>query len=213
MKKMTKWFSEKSQVLQEISQDVAWHAGRLADKAKQVMEGKGLGQLFPHDPESNGEEDGENLEDFFPVPDPWEQEQALRKEVDWAIHRAYYKEGGFRYFGSNLKRYVKVVLPSETRLESMWAAGYNSCIQPMLQQLEKLEKELEALMPHSGTKMPTLEKKELLEKMRTFSTRAYQLRLHKDTDWEAEAYRQALRNYTEELSSQLLEPYQLTEDE
>lgn len=212
-KNLSKWVREKGDILQEISQDISWYGGKLKDKAKKSLKGMEPGQFHPNIAEA--EESGEEacLADFFPVPDPWEDEQSLRKELDWAIHRAYYKEGGFRYFGSNLTRYVNVVLPSETGLEDMWATGYNSNIQPMLKQLEKLEKELEALQAHSDPNLPDLEKKELLEKMRTFCDMAYAQRLHTDTDWEAEAYRLALRNYTEELNRQLLEPYQLTEDD
>ena len=49
--------------------------------------------------------------------------------------------------------------------------------------------------------------------MRRFSSLACQQRLHTDADWEAEAYRLALRSYAEELNRQLLEPYRLKEDD
>lgn len=212
-KTLSKWVREKGELLQEISQDISWYSEKLKDKAKKNRKGMELGQLHPYtpvDPESGKEAD---LTDFFPAPDPWEEAQSLRKELDWAIHRAYYKEGGFRYFGTNLTRYVNVVLPSQTSLEDMWATGYNSSIQPMLKQLEKLEKELDSLLAHSDSKMPDLEKEDLLEKMREFGNMAYQQRLYTDADWEAEAYRQALRNYAEELNRQLLEPYQLTDSD
>lgn len=212
-KNLSKWVREKGDILQEISQDISWYGEKLRDKAKKNLKGMELGRFHPNTPEDQESGNEANLTDFFPVPDPWEDEQSLRKELDWAIHRAYYKEGGFRYFGSNLTRYVNVVLPSETSLENMWATGYNSSIQPMLKQLEKLEKELKSLLAHSDSKMPDLEKKDLLEKMREFSNVVYQQRLHTDADWKAEAYRLALRNYTEELNRQLLEPYQLKEDD
>lgn len=209
-KNLPKWVREKGDILQEISQDISWYGGKLKDKAKKGLKGMEPGRFHPSTLLNKETESEEGPEDFFPVPDPWEDEQSLRKELDWAIHRAYYKEGGFRYFGSNLTRYVNVVLPSETGLEDMWATGYNSNIQPMLKQLEKLEKELEALQAQN---LPDLEKKELLEKMRAFRDMAYAQRLHTDADWEAEAYRLALRSYAEELNRQLLEPYRLKEDD
>lgn len=211
--KLQKWAREKGETLQEISQDISWYGGKLWDKAKKSVQGLELGQLKSRAPsgEENGNED--DLTDFFPVPDPWEEERELRENLNWAIHRAYYKEGGFRYFGCNLLRYVNVVLPSETVLENMWAAGYNSCVQPMLRQLEKLETELTSLLAHAGREMPAVENEELLEKMRAFQHMAYQMRLDTEAGWEPESYRQALRHYAGELNRQLLEPCRLPEDE
>lgn len=210
-KNLSKWVREKGDILQEISQDISWYGEKLKDKAKKGLKGMEPGRFHPNTP--SDKETEECLTDFFPVPDPWEEAESLCRELDWAIHRAYYKEGGFRYFGDNLTRYVNVVLPSETSLDNMWAAGYNSCIQPMCRQLEKLEKELNALMAHSVPELPDLENKDLLEAMRRFSRLACQQRLHTDADWEAEAYRLALRSYAEELNRQLLEPYRLKEDD
>lgn len=210
--KLQKWAREKGETLQEISQDISWYGKKLQNQVKKSAQGLHLGQLRPHTPSEteNGNED--DLTDFFPVPDPWEEEQALREKLNWAIHRAYYKEGGFRYFGCNLVRYVNVVLPSVTNLEDMWAAGYNSCIQPMLRQLETLEKELASLLAHAGSEMLAVEKIDLLENMRTFQHMAYQMRLDTETGWEPEDYRQALRHYAVTLNEQLLESYQLPEN-
>ena len=212
-KNLPKWVREKGDILQEISQDISWYGGKIKGKAKKSLKGMEPGRFHPGTLLNKETERKEGPEDFFPVPDPWEEAESLCRELDWAIHRAYYKEGGFRYFGDNLTRYVNVVLPSETSLDNMWAAGYNSCIQPMCRQLEKLEKELEALQAYSDPNLPDLEKKELLEKMRAFRDMAYAQRLHTDADWEAEAYRLALRSYAEELNRQLLEPYRLKEDD
>ena len=212
-KNLPKWVREKGEILQEISQDISWYSEKLKDKAKKTLKGMELPQFHPHAPEVPEHEKEADLTDFFPVTNSQDAARSLREELDWAIHRAYYKEGGFRYFGTNLTRYVKVVLPSETSLEEMWAAGYNSSIQPMLRQLEKLEKELTVAAAHSDLRMPDLANRDLLERMWAFHNMAYQQRLHTISGWDAEAYRQALQHYTMELNRQLLEPYQLTEDD
>ena len=212
-KNLPKWVREKGEILQEISQDISWYSEKLKDKAKKTLKGMELPQFHPHTQEVPESERKADPTDFFPVASSREAAQSLRKELDWAIHRTYYKEGGFRYFGTIMTRYVNVVLPSETGLEEMWAAGYNSGIQPMLKQLEKLERELSALTEHSGLKIPNLAKKDLLERMQAFRNMAYQQQLHTSSGWDAEAYRQALQHYAEELNRQLLEPYQLPEDD
>jgi len=211
--KLQKWARDKGETLQEISQDISWYGGKLWDKAKKSVQELEFGQRKSRAPseEENGAEEGP--ENYFPAPDPQEEQQALHEKLNWAIHKAYYKEGGFRYFGCNLVRYVNVVLPSEHNLEDMWAAGYNSCIQPMLRQLEKLEKELSSVLAHAGVQMPAVEKKMLLEKMRSFQHMAYEMRLDKETDWEPESYRQALRHYANTLNTQLLEPYRLPDED
>lgn len=210
--KLEKWARDKGEALQEISQDISWYSGKLWKKMKQTAQGMELKDFRLHTPPKEaGTED--RPEDFFPVADPQEEEKTLHNKLNWAIHRAYYKEGGFRYFGCNLLRYVNVVLPSVTNPEDMWEAGYNSCIQPMLWHLEKLEKELASVLAGAGSEMPKVEKTDLLEKMRVFQHMAYALGLDKDTGWEPEAYRQALRQYSGALNEQLLEPYRLPDDE
>ena len=211
--KLQKWVREKGETLQEISQDISWYGKKLQNKAKKAAQELLPVPFHPRTPPVKETEKEDGPEAFFPAADPREEERALREKLNWAIHKAYYKEGGFRYFGCNLLRYVNVVLPSETRPEDMWAAGYNSCIQPMLRQLEKLEKELASLVSQSGTRMPAVEKAGLLEKMRTFQRMARTLGLDRETGWEADDYRQALRHYAGELNGQLLESFRLPEDD
>lgn len=189
------------EAFQEISQDLSWSLKKLKKLAESA--------------ELNREDRTQDLssprfgENAAATTDPAEE---TRKKVALAIHRAYYKEGGFRYFGCNLQRYVKVVLPQETDPAIMWASGYNSCIHSMIRQLERLEAELMEIRKDYGRPLPVPENKEILEKMRLFKKKAIRGNLQLQTAWEPEEYRDALQQYAQELTQQLLEPYQLPAD-
>ena len=145
-------------------------------------------------------------------PDPWEEEQELREKLDWAIRRAYCKEGGYYFYGCNLVRYANAAMLAQEDLQTVWSAGYNSCIQPMLRQLEKLENEMDELLPPADRAHLELNHADLLEKMQAFRQLAYDWKLHSRMDLEPEAYRQALYRYAGELEEQLLTPFRhLTE--
>ena len=58
-----------------------------------------------------------------------------------------------------------------------------------------------------------MENELLLECMRTFAQRVRTDRLDQESDWQTEAYREAVRNYAADLSEQLLEVYYPPEDE
>lgn len=142
------------------------------------------------------------------IPDPLQEQENLTKEMDRAIHRAYYKEGGFRFFGGLLLQYVKAVMPSQTELVHVWAGGYNSCIQPMLRQVDKLEGELEVIQNASDREPLERKNQGLLEKMRLFRFRAQTERLNSQENWELAEYKEALRKYAGDLDAQLLTVYQ-----
>lgn len=203
--KMSKWVREKGEILQEISQDISWYKEKLVEKAQNSNLGTDLLKKYR---EALPEQEPEEPQIVY-IPDPWEEEKTLREKLDWAIRRAYCKEGGYRYYGCNLVRYVKVVLPSQTDFQTVWTAGYNSCIDPMLRQLEKLELEMGKLQPLSGKANLELENALLLERMRQFRQLAYDRKLHLDTDWELDDYRQVLTDYAEELNRLLLTPFKL----
>ena len=130
--------------------------------------------------------------------------------MEQAVTRTYYQEGGIRYFGCNLVRFVKVVLPRERDLQTLWAGGYNGCISPMLWQLEKLEKELETIRTSWDVEIPKFEN-EMLRTIRLFARMASKRNLHQTRDWTADAYAEELTDYTWNLERQLLDVYGLSQ--
>lgn len=200
-KNVSRWIQKKGKVLQEVSQDISWYGKKMAKKLTGGIPAKKPPVIRE---EALPEED---LTVFIPLTDPLEEEQELRDRLNRAIRRAFRKEGGYLYYGQNLVRYVRVIMPAQTDLQEVWVAGYNSCIHPMLRQLEKLEAELDELLPSAGVNRLQLENKPLLDKMRHFRQLALDLRLDTDADWEPEAYRQTLSQYAGELDSELLTPF------
>lgn len=208
---LPKWVREKGEILQEVSQDISKYGSKLLDKAKKIDINK-VPVFKDRNLEWLQKSKAEIPMNVYTL-NAWEEEQELREKLDNAIHRAYYKEGGFRYFGSNLVWYVKKALPFQTDGEMIWAAGYNSCIHPMLRQLEKLEIEMNELWTDSNREKIKLKNAALLEKMQKFRELAYEEKLHMETELDQEAYRQALCNYTAKLEAQLLIPFRFETDQ
>lgn len=145
--------------------------------------------------------------------DPRAAQQKLTEQMDREIHRAYYKDGGFRFFGCSLRQYAAVAMEQETELQLVWAGAYNTNIRPMLRQMTKLEQTLKQLRSQFACEPLPLQNAQLLELMRAFSRKVQTDRLDQDTDWQIEDYRQAVRSYVSELSGQLLDKYQLPTEE
>lgn len=202
------WICKKGKILQEIFQDISWQGKKTKKKIKESRFVTELVEKYQH-------ETPEHVTEITPaadVPDPMEEERKLRERLDWAIRAAYCKEGGYCFYGSNLVRYVKVTMPTQDDPEIVWFAGYNSCIRPMLRQLEKLEAEIEELLSSADETHPEPDNEALLEAMRSFRQLAYDQKLHSQTDLESEAYRQTLCSYAEKLETELLIPFRyLTE--
>lgn len=128
-----------------------------------------------------------------------------------AIHNTYYKEDGFRFFAVKFCRYTRLILPGETDTRAMWISAYNSCIEPILYQLGKLRKTLEALGAQMGQPPLTPSNQALLDAMIDFADRAGAEGLSSPEGWEAEDYRAALTRYGTDLQ-QLLNAYPALED-
>ena len=189
------WMDNTSQPLRKIPADVARIAGGLYQKAKNNIS-PGKPQKRPmqmlHRPEE---------------PDPEAEQQALTRELERAVHGVYYRQGGIRFYGSCLERYVRVVLVQETDLQQMWAAGYNTCICPMLLQMERLETEMNAIRSEYPQEPLRLSNAALLDAMRRFCRRATEEKLHLVQGWNPEEYRQVLEQYGADLNEQLLIPF------
>lgn len=205
---LSRWAESKAEDLREIADDLTWERRRamelLKSKARQarrlLLERKRAGDT---EPEPEAEE-----EDLTPyIQTPQQAREELTKKMDQTISRAYYKDGGFRYFGQRLLRYVKTDLPEETEVYAILVSGYNSCIVPMVRQLEKLENDLSAMEAESEEVAAELENWTLLETMRQFSFRTVQDRMAFGLHMELEDYRQIISRYANDLDAQLLTPY------
>lgn len=195
--KIQNWVKRKFDDIQEVSRDVSWSVKDLYETVCQSVTRLEMPKVLT--------ERGVSAK---PVPpDPQDARRELTEQMDRAIHRAYYKDGGFRFFGCELRRYA-AAMDREDDFQTVWAGVYNTNIRPMLRQLEKLEQELEALLSQSACEPLPLENAELLERMRTLSQKAGTDRLDQDTDWQMEEYRLAVRAYVTELSERLLDLYQ-----
>lgn len=197
--KLKKWSAEQEKTLREISQDISRGGKAVMKSAKKAVADLKLDEKLKNIPFPRPKTGTKAHRTGAPVPD---------LTLDNAIHRAYYREGGFRFFGCELLRYVKVVLPRQTDTQDIWAAGYNSVMAPMFRQLEKLETELAGL---NGKKI-TPENRILLEKMRFFAEEARRRQLHTVSGWTVDDYRDALREYVGELDRQLLTPFRPPEE-
>ncbi len=141
-----------------------------------------------------------------------DMQETLTKKMEREIHTTYYKEGGFRFFGCNFAQYVNVNLPYEKDFNCMWAAGYNTCLNPMIYLQEKLEAKLEALRAESDVEPLEPENQDLRDMMTEFCDRVHTDKLDLQENWEAEDYRLALQSYCEDLNQRLLNPYHPPED-
>jgi len=209
-KKLQKWTEETSAELREISADAARIAGKLYKKAKNSISApKPLTGPTPvsRQPEKQSILRRQTNQAHPEVQSPDAEQRELTRELERAVHGAYYQEGGIRFYGSCLEQYVRVVLTQETELPQMWAAGYNACIHPMLQQLERLEKKMRAICSDYQQDPLPLNNGALLQTMRQFCTRAREDRLHLEQGWEPEAYRRTLRQYGQDLNERLLIPF------
>lgn len=205
--KLQNWVKRKAGDIQEVSKDISWSAKKIYGTVRQTIS------------ELEKPEKSELLyrERSAPVkpnpPDPRAARQKLTEQMDREIHRAYYKDGGFRFFACGLRQYAAVAMEQENDLQMTWAGAYNTNIRPMLRQMEKLEQELAKLCSRFACEPLPLRNEQLLEQMRAFSKKVQTDRLDQDTDWQIEDYRQAVRSYVSELSRQLLDIYQLPEEE
>ena len=136
-----------------------------------------------------------------------ESRRRLTELMDREIHRAYYQDGGFRFFGCALRQYAASALDREDSLPLMRAGAYNTNIRPMLRQLDKLEEALKDLSARLGCEPLELDNAQLLEAMRAMAALARAGRLDQEAGWTAEDYRRAVRSYAEALWGQLLDVY------
>lgn len=196
--KLQAWVKKKAGDIQEVSKEISWSAQKLYGTIRQTVS-------EPEKTEPRGER---NTPAKPEPPDPEAARRKLTEQMDREIHRAYYKDGGFRFFACGLRQYAAVAMERENDLQMVWAGAYNTNIRPMLRQLEKLERELETLCARYACEPLPLENAPLLEEMRFCSKRAREDRLDQETDWQIEDYRQAVRAYVSELSGRLLDPYQ-----
>lgn len=136
----------------------------------------------------------------------------LTKELERAVWRTYYAEGGYRFFAQHVVDYANRMLDRTQSVEEAWIGGYNSNIQPMLTRMLKLERTMAALRSEYDQEPHPLENEELLSLMRAFAARAKADRLDQNTDWERAAYIQAVRLYAQDLDERLLKPYPLLKE-
>ncbi len=136
----------------------------------------------------------------------------LTRQLNWAVRRTYYADGGYRYFGQRLVDYVNGMLDKAETVEDMWIGGYNTCIQPMNFRMQNLERSIEEITSDYGVRPLPLENEELLSLMRRFISRAKEERLNQSIGWERSEYFKAIRQYACDLNEQLLAPYPYIED-
>lgn len=123
----------------------------------------------------------------------------LLKQARDAIHRTYHMEGGFRFFAGNFCRHVRVVLPRQTDVEEIFVDTYNSCLQPMLRHLRKLEKTLAGLKAQWGEGPMEPENQALLDAMTGFAAQVEAERLNTPEGWDLEGCRAALTRCAADL--------------
>lgn len=195
--KLQDWVRRKTGDIQEVSKEISWSAQKLYGTIRQTgSEPKKAAPCSKQNPPARPA-----------PPDPEAARRKLTEQMDREIHRTYYKDGGFRFFGCGLRRYAAVALEREQELSMAWAGAYNTNIRPMLRQMETLEQELEALRTRFACEPLPLENARLLEQMRGFARKARTDCLDQEADWRLEDYKQAVRDYVSELSEQLLDPY------
>lgn len=194
---LKKWARKQAGELREIGKEASWTARKLYSDYKAKSEPP----VRPQRPAARPQR---------PAQSP---RQELTERMDREIHRAYYREGGVRFFACGLRRYAAVAMEREQDIQMVWAGAYNTNLRPMLRQVEKLEQTLEDLRTQFACEPLDLKNVQLLECMRTFAQRVRTDRLDQESDWQTEAYREAVRNYAADLSEQLLEVYYPPEDE
>lgn len=140
-------------------------------------------------------------------PNSVQDRRELTKKLDQAVWRAYYAEGGYRFFAQHLVDYVTKALNRTQSVEEAWIGGYNSNIQPMLTRMQKLEHTMENLRLTYGLEPFPLENEAMLEQMRAFAVRVKEDRLDQDTNWDLTAYIQTVQLYAQDLNERLLKPY------
>lgn len=200
--KLTNWLTQQRELAREISQDISHYGCAVARKTRTLV--------------SDGKTKRPVKASKRTVGSPNTQTAYQRQirleaatQMEQAVSRAYYQEGGIRYFGDALVRFVKVVLPEEQELQTLWSGGYNGCISPMLWQLEKLEEELETIRASWDVEIPKFEN-EMLRTIRFFAHMASERNLHLTQDWTADAYAEELTDYAGSLERQLLDVYKLS---
>ena len=202
--KLTNWLTQQRELAREISQDISHYGCAMARKARKLVSGEK--QKRPVKVSKRTTEFGhKNTQAVYQR----QNRQEAAAHMEQAVTRAYYQEGGIRYFGDNLVRFVKVVLPEERELQTLWAGGYNGCISPMLWQLEKLEEELETIRTSWDTEIPKFEN-EMLRTIRLFARMASKRNLHQIQGWTAVTYAEELKDYAWNLERQLLDVYKLS---
>lgn len=192
-KELEHWARKQAGTLREIGKEVSWTARKLHAEYKAAAKPQ-PSTVVP------------------PPPRTAEPRRELTERMDREIHRAYYRDGGVRFFACGLRRYAAVNMERETDLQLMWAAVYNTNLRPMLRQMEKLERTLEELQTQYQCAPLPLENAPLLERMRASTAQVHMARLDQESGWQVESYRQAVRDYAAALNEQLLEAYRPPED-
>lgn len=197
-KELEHWARKRAGELREIGQEVSWAVRKLhaEDKTTAKPQPQARSVVRPTMPAAAGN-----------------PRQELTERMDREIHRAYYRDGGVRFFACELRRYAAVAMDREEELQLVWAAVYNTNLRPMLRQMEKLEQALEELQARSTCAPLPLENGRLLQRMRAFAERVHTDRLDQESGWQVDAYRETVRDYVEKLSEQLLEAYRPPEEE
>lgn len=197
-KELEHWARKRAGELREIGQELSWAARKLRAEHKTAAkpQPQACPVVRPTAPAAAGN-----------------PRQELTERMDREIHGAYYRDGGVRFFGCELRRYAAVAMDREEELQLVWAAVYNTNLRPMLRQMEKLEQALEELQSCSAYAPLPLENGQLLQRMRAFAERVHTDRLDQESGWQVDAYRETARDYVEELSEQLLEAYRPPEEE
>lgn len=132
----------------------------------------------------------------------------FRYRIETEIYTTYLKEGGYRYYALSLLNYVQSDMIHEHDLHTIWTYAYNSHLEPMQQQWQKLNQKILQLCEEKGGMHPRPENAELMKAMAIFSKRACEDNLHNIDQWEKETYCQALKNYVDALDKELLKVFE-----
>lgn len=203
--KVERWVKQKAVDIRETSQELSLSAKNACETVRRTVSGLEIPKgVIPHRKERGP------VEQETPV-DVMALRRALTGEMERAVHRAYYKDGGFRFFACELQQFVALQLNHEEELQRLWAGVYNSNIRFLVEQTEKLEQELETMVTARGLRPLPLKNEDLLRQMQTFANRAKADRLDQQNGWQAEDYREAAQRYASDLNMQLLEHWRQTD--
>lgn len=185
--KLQSWARKQVDDIREISKEFSWSAKSFCKEYYRKGYTAAAKPAQPHYPSA---------------------QHKLTEEMDRAIHRAYYQDGGFRFFACALRQYVMVAMQPEHDLETTWAAVYNTNLRPMLRQMDKLEQKLKDLRVQYDCEPLKLNNARLLEQMRILTEQIHRTHLDGNAGWSKEEYQQAAREYVSALNEQLLDRYQ-----